>query len=122
MNSSLLGCVGANSIEHLESCIERRTGGRVYRLRVETSEGRVVVRGHAGSYYVRQLALAAVLDALEQTQLEPVEVEVDIQVGAGSATSARETADKVGDHPVKTGLFLTITQDREVQLGNGPAG
>lgn len=51
--------------DRLQRWIDQRTGGRVYRLRVETAGQRVIVHGYTGSYYVRQLALAAVLDALE---------------------------------------------------------
>ena len=72
---------------HLERWIEQRTTGRVHCLCVETIGGRVIVHGHTGSYYVRQLALAAVLEALEASEAEhpePVEldiVELDIEVG-----------------------------------------
>ena len=64
----------------LESLIARRTGGRVHRLRVETIDGRVIVHGCTGSYHVRQLALAAVLESFEASESEPRRVELDIEV------------------------------------------
>ncbi len=61
--------------------VNQRTSGRVHCLRVETVGERVVVHGHAGSYHVRQLALAAALEALEPFQAErSVAVEFDITV------------------------------------------
>ena len=65
----------------LERWIEQRTGGRVHNLCVETIGNRVIVHGHTGSYYVRQLALAAVFEALEAVEYEkPEQVELDIAV------------------------------------------
>ena len=64
----------------LEYLITRRTAGRVYSLRVETTDGRVVVRGRAHSYHVKQLALAAVLEAFQAAQSEPEEIQLDIEV------------------------------------------
>jgi DNA-binding response OmpR family regulator len=65
---------------HLECLIMRRTGDRVHHLRVETVNGRVVVRGRSRSYYIKQLVLAAVMEACGATACEPEEVEVDIEV------------------------------------------
>jgi CheY-like chemotaxis protein len=47
----------------LECAIARRTDGRVRNLRVEMSDGRIMVRGGCESHHVKQLALAAVLEA-----------------------------------------------------------
>ena len=67
---------------HEERWIEQRTGGRVHSLGVEAVGDRVIVHGHTGSYYVRQLALAAVQEALEAAESEqPEQVELDIEVG-----------------------------------------
>ncbi len=52
----------------LECLIARRTGGRVWNLRVETVDGRVIVRGRSDSHHVKQLALAAVLEAFEASE------------------------------------------------------
>jgi hypothetical protein len=64
---------------HLETWIEQRTGGRIRDVRVEIVGRRVIVHGHAGSYYVRQLALAAVLDALRMEWID--QVDLDVHVG-----------------------------------------
>lgn len=64
----------------LECSIARRTGGRVRDLRVEISDGRVLVRGRSPSYHVKQLALAAVLEAFEGSESQSERVEVDIEV------------------------------------------
>ena len=58
----------------LERQIDRRTSHRVRRLRVEATD-HLVVHGLAPSYYVKQLALAAVGEVTI-----PDLVEVDIQV------------------------------------------
>jgi hypothetical protein len=65
--------------------IEQRTNGRVHRLQVEISDNWVTVRGIAGSHYVRQLALSAALDALQQIDGMPREVDMGIHVGAERA-------------------------------------
>src|SRR5262245_8415471 len=68
---------------HLERWIEQRTGGRVHKLSVETVGDRLVVHGYSGSYYVRQLALAAVFETLEAMDFEkPEQVDLDIEVRA----------------------------------------
>lgn len=64
----------------LECSIAMRTGGRVYDLRVETVDGRVIVRGRAESHHVKQLALAAVLEAFEASETQAERVELDINV------------------------------------------
>ena len=64
----------------LECSIAMRTGGRVYDLRVETVEGRVIVHGRSDSYHVKQLALAAVLEAFEASESQSEKVEMDIDV------------------------------------------
>jgi hypothetical protein len=64
----------------LECSIARRTGGRVHDLRVETVDGRVIVRGRSDSHYVKQLALAAVLEAFGASESQSGRVEMDIEV------------------------------------------
>ena len=89
----------------LECSIVRRTGGRVYDLRVETIDGRVIVRGRADSYHVKQLALAAVLEAFEASESQPGRVEMDIEV-------APLTIGRPGDVPyLKQGAgFISMNQ------------
>ena len=57
---SLLNCPGlrftmAAQNGRLECSIARRTGGRIYDLRVETVDGRVTVRGRSDSHHIKQL-------------------------------------------------------------------
>ena len=74
---------------HVERWIEQRTGGRVHSLSVEAVGDRVIVHGHTGSYYVRQLARAVVLESLETAKSQPPEqVELDIEVGANSGRNS----------------------------------
>ena len=73
---------GATDLDgKLERWIEQRTGGRVYGLSVETLGRRVIVHSKTGSYHVRQLALAAVLEGLESAKPHRhAEIELDIEV------------------------------------------
>jgi DNA-binding response OmpR family regulator len=64
----------------LECSIARRTGNRIHNLRVETIDGRVIVRGRSDSHHVKQLALAAVMEAFEASQTQAERVELDIEV------------------------------------------
>jgi hypothetical protein len=64
----------------LEGQIERRAGRRVRELGVEVSGGRVVVRGLAASYHVKQLALLAVLEVLAVAdQVSAAEVRISVE-------------------------------------------
>ncbi len=73
----------------LECLITRRTGGRIWNLRVETVDGRVIVRGCSDSHHVKQLALAAVLEAFEASESQTEKVELDIEVGPVDNWQAR---------------------------------
>ena len=73
----------------LECSIARRTGGRIYDLRVETSQGRVIVHGRSESHHVKQLALAAVLEAFEASKTQSERVELDIEVAPIDGWQAR---------------------------------
>lgn len=65
----------------LERSIDCRTGGRVHQLCVEESDGRTIIHGLADSYYVVQLAIAALLEALQTTRKGDVgEIELDMRV------------------------------------------
>jgi hypothetical protein len=68
----------------VEREILRRTWGRVLRLAVAADAGRLVVRGCCPSYYVKQLAILAVLEALGSGDSPPLVV--DLQVIAGPST------------------------------------
>ena len=67
--------------ECLAQWITNRTAGRINELSVERRDGRIVIRGSARSYYVRQLAQAAVNEVLDvQDGFSPVCVEYNIDV------------------------------------------
>jgi CheY-like chemotaxis protein len=76
----------------LECLITQRTGGRVRNLRVETVDGRVIVRGRSESHHVKQLALAAVLDAFEASDPQSEKVELDIEGAPIDGWQARRCA------------------------------
>ena len=61
-------------------------------LRVETVDGRVIVRGRSDSHHVKQLALAAVLEAFEASQSQSERVELDIEVAPIDGWQARRCA------------------------------
>ncbi|HEV3116041.1 MAG TPA: hypothetical protein VGY58_03240 [Gemmataceae bacterium] len=54
----------------LESRVHTRTGRRVRNLAIEMRPERVVLRGSASSYYVKQLAQQGVRDVLPHVRLE----------------------------------------------------
>ena len=64
----------------LECAIARRTGGRIRDLRVEVRDGRVIVCGCSESHHVKQLVVAAVLEAIEASQSQNLRVELEIEV------------------------------------------
>jgi DNA-binding response OmpR family regulator len=74
----------------LEGAIAKRTGGRVWDLRVENIDGRVIVHGRSDSHHVKQLALAAVLEAFEASQSQSERVELDIDVVADDYWLSRQ--------------------------------
>jgi DNA-binding response OmpR family regulator len=76
----------------LECSITRRTGGRIRDLHVETVDGHVIVRGRSDSHHVKQLALAAVLEAFEASQTQAERVELDIEVAPIDGWQARRCA------------------------------
>ena len=67
---------GADLVQTIERRINERTWGQVRHLDVEVQPGQVVVHGQSPTYYVLQLALAAVREVVESAP-----VRVDIQVG-----------------------------------------
>ena len=76
----------------LECSIARRTGGRIYDLRVDTIAGRVIVWGRCDSHHVKQLALAAVLEAFEASQSQSEKVELNIEVAPVNGWQAQRCA------------------------------
>jgi hypothetical protein len=69
----------------LERRIQQRTFGRIHRLEVGVVPGRVSVRGYATSYYVKQLAIQAVLEGLGCDEFPEVLLEIEV----GPAQPAR---------------------------------
>ena len=67
--------------QRLSRIIDQRTAGRVHALEVCpcAATGGLEVRGVVGSHYVRQLVLAAVLEALGQEGLSIVRIEVSVR-------------------------------------------
>jgi hypothetical protein len=61
--------------------IVRRTGGRVRMLEVQVNGGRVAIRGLTSCYYLKQLAIQAVLAAVRSSR--PMRVDFNVLV-AGS--------------------------------------
>jgi DNA-binding response OmpR family regulator len=82
----------AEQAGRLECLIARRTGGRVQDLRVETVDGRVVVHGRSDSHHVKQLVLAAVLEAFEASESQSDRVQLDIEVTPDDNWQARRYA------------------------------
>ena len=82
----------------LECLIAKRTGGRVWDLSVETIDGRVIVHGRSHSHHVKQLALAAVLEAFEVSQSQSERVELDIDVMPDDNWQARQCASPEPDN------------------------
>jgi adenylate cyclase len=70
----------AEQTGRLECSITRRTGGRIRNLRVESVDGRIIVHGRSDSHHVKQLALAALLEAFEASHSQSERVELDIEV------------------------------------------
>ena len=92
----------------LECSIARRTGDRIRDLRVEIVDGRVIVRGRSDSHHVKQLALAAVLEAFEASQTQSERVELDIEVAPLDGWQARRCAlSETRDEDVVDELALT---------------
>lgn len=68
----------AEQAQSIERQILQRTWGRVHQLQVEAKDDRMVVHGFTSSYYVRQLAIQAILEVVNPE----LPVFMDIQVGS----------------------------------------
>lgn len=73
--------VPTNAVAAFETIIERRiaerTWGRIRDLRVEVTAERIVVRGWTSTYYVKQLAIQALLEETRTTMSFPV---IDMEI------------------------------------------
>ena len=61
----------------IERRIHQRTAGRVRQMHVALSPDRVTVRGFTATYYIKQLAIQALMETIGTQALTPV---VDIEV------------------------------------------
>jgi hypothetical protein len=66
----------AEMLRAVERAIRARTWGRVANLLVEARGERVIVRGSAPTYYLKQLALEAAREALATTR--PFLIDIDV--------------------------------------------
>jgi hypothetical protein len=72
---------GAELGQIIERRIMERTWRQIRQLRVEVCAGRVVAHGQTPRYYAKQLAILAVLEALQEAGVTAV-VDVRISVSA----------------------------------------
>lgn len=55
--------------ERIEQCVRLRTGGMIRGLRVDVHDDEVVISGRTTTYYNKQLATHAALDAVDEMNL-----------------------------------------------------
>jgi hypothetical protein len=73
--------------DELERHVAVRTGRRVRNLAIELCDERVILRGQASSYHVKQLAQHGILDLLPTVVLEnTIVVEDDVRRWSGAAS------------------------------------
>jgi hypothetical protein len=65
-------------LQNIRCQIYQRTGSRLRDLRVENCGNRLRIAGSAPSYYIKQLALAAILEVLGS--VDPAEVDLAIDI------------------------------------------
>lgn len=79
----LLEGLSRTTFQELEQTLERhiseRTWGRIHCLQVSVTDERVSVQGFTASYYVKQLAIQAILEVLGPSH--DWRVDADIEVG-----------------------------------------
>jgi hypothetical protein len=71
----------------LEREINECTGGRIQKLRVEVNGNQVDVHGYTPWYYVKQLAIQAILGYLSDT--DSLQLEIDIEIVATNRGAGR---------------------------------
>jgi hypothetical protein len=67
--------------EAIRDEIARRTGARVQLHEVEVTDGLIVIRGRAPSYYLKQLAIQAALEVVGFAR--PISVELEVPAAEG---------------------------------------
>ncbi|HXG12827.1 MAG TPA: hypothetical protein VNK04_23925 [Gemmataceae bacterium] len=84
---------GSSAVADLSWTVERqitqRTGGRIHQLAVEVLADRVVIRGRVSSYYLKQLAIQAGLEALAAVGSPRLEVDIEVGTSYPSVPSER---------------------------------
>jgi hypothetical protein len=70
-------------VEVIERMVERRTNGRIWNLRVDVKDSRILLSGRAGSYYAKQLAQHAAMDAASR---DAVSREICNQIVVGGSS------------------------------------
>jgi hypothetical protein len=71
----------------IKNRIVQRAGGRIQKLEAEVVGNCVVIRGCAPSYYLKQLAIQGVLDALGSGSAMPIELNIEV---VGSSRNSRQ--------------------------------
>lgn len=66
MDIPTLGSRGELLIERLERLIQQRTSGGIEQLQIDVVADEVVLSGRTHTYYTKQLATHAALEALDQ--------------------------------------------------------
>jgi DNA-binding response OmpR family regulator len=105
----------AEQTGRLECSIASRSGDRVQNLCVEIVDGRVIVHGRSHSHHVKQLALAAVLEAFEASESQSERVELDIEVTPDDNWQARRcglTKTKNGNYSDESDLTKESKYER----------
>jgi hypothetical protein len=75
----------------LEREISECTGGRIQQLRVEVNGNRLAVHGTTQWYYVKQLAIQAVLGYLDDRDSVQLEMDIDIVAAHRGAERGSES-------------------------------
>jgi len=55
----------SESLAHIEAHLRRRLNGRVRNFRLSVRDGGLVLEGHTASFYAKQLAQHAVMEAVD---------------------------------------------------------
>jgi hypothetical protein len=66
---------GKSELGQLEAHVQSRLSGRIRDIKLEVQEGGLVIRGHTSTYYVKQMAQHAVMEA---TDLPIVANEIEV--------------------------------------------
>jgi hypothetical protein len=65
--------------EDVRQKILERTWGRIHALKVDADTNKIVISGHAPSYYVKQLAIHAALEVIGPDERRRVELHLEVE-------------------------------------------